>query len=381
MNDLTLRLLAEGYTPENHPSDVRWHSGYREFEYTIEAARQMVWETPCGLLRQGKAQDACGYGSFMGIDYRPENNNLRIGCPYYDEIECMHRDAAMPDGWNCTTQRTDRLYSYEQSVEKLWDAWTKIKKAAWLKVSVEYGYCRCMKWDRPSRMYLPKYDVMTCINNECKNAVCVITKCKRNYQKVNIFYDILRERRYKLRQGLFEFTDRIIEKGVKVFDKAVARTDAEIWLEENRNNFTPYYSRDDRRDSHFSEYHGKSGFGEYDYFEYTITAQNIRIERRESRDLLQDLQDIREGIGVTHASDLLKRKKEKKCERKDKQKAAKERKIERNLKRIVFEGLNTEGKPVSAFTQEWAHKQLEKRGIVTGKASQMDLFSAGLSEE
>lgn len=28
---------------------------------------------------------------------------------------------------------------------------------------------------------------------------------------------------------------------------------------------------------------------------------NIRIEQRESRDLLQDLQDIRAGIQITHA--------------------------------------------------------------------------------
>ena len=381
MNDLTKKLLAEGYASENHPDYVKWHYGFREFEYTIEAVKQFVWETPCGLLRKGCLQDACGNGSFNGITYRPENNNLRIGCPYYykdrlgeySERDCEHRDPASPCGWNCTTHRTERPYDYEQSVEKIQNTWEQIQHEVWLEATARYGYCACMEWARSKRKYVSDYHVMKCINTGCKNDICAITKRERNLEKVNIYYDILRERHYK--KGLFELTDRTIEKGVKKFDRPIARSDAEIWLRVHADNFVPRKSKDDRRELHFSKYHGSTGYNDYDWCEYKVTPQNIRIERRESRDLLQDLQDIAEGIEVFHASDIVKQKKEEKRERKAERKAAKERKVIKNMQWIAAEGIDRDGEPVSDFRREWSQKQLEKRGIVLDKQEQMDLFS------
>ena len=360
MNQLTERLLTAGYTKEKHPGYVEW-SNWNHFEFTREYLAASVWETPCGLLKKGMEYNN---GSHMGVTYCPENDNPRCGCPYYDEKPCQHRFNTNLWGWNCAYHQTDRPYDYEQSVENLWDEWDRIKHQAWMEAT-QGVYCACMEWDRVKRKYLPtRYYTQNCISANCQNEICLITKKTRNLEKVNIFYDVLREWHYK--KGLIMFNDRKIEKGVRVFKKPVARTDAELWLKRNKDEiFRP--KNDDRRDMHFSEHHGKTGFGEYGFFEFTATAQNIRIERREPRDLLQDLADAAEGLEVTHASDLEKRKKEAYRERKAKRKIAKDKKSERqiieNLRRIALEGNYIEGKPASEQMKKWAKEQLQKRGI------------------
>ena len=59
---------------------------------------------------------------------------------------------------------------------------------------------------------------------------------------------------------------------------------------------------------------------------------NIRAEARESRDLLQDLQDIRDGYTISHASDIAKREKEQK---KEKNNLAKQKRIEKLEKKLI----------------------------------------------
>ena len=54
LNELTRRLLAEGYTPEDTPPGTcEYKSYYGGWTYTSQALNQMVFETPCGLLVQG----------------------------------------------------------------------------------------------------------------------------------------------------------------------------------------------------------------------------------------------------------------------------------------------------------------------------------------
>ncbi len=378
MNKLTERLLAEGYTKENHPDHVEW-SNWQDFEYTREYLAKTVWETPCGLLKKGIG--SYNHGSHMGVDYCPENDNPRYGCPYYDEQPCPHRFNKFW-GWNCTYHQTDRLYDYEQSVEKLWDEWDKIRHQAWQEIG---GYCDCMEWNRPKRKYVPRFNIDKCIKL-CNNQVCLITKKTRNLEKVNIFYDVLREKHYRI--GLVENTERTIEKGVRVFDRAVARTDAETWLKINMDKiFRP--KKNDRCDLHFSEYHGKTGFGEYDFFEFKATVQNIRIEKRESRDLLQDLQDAREGIEVIHTSDIIKSAaKAKKQRRKEYQ----ENKAKRQEKRKIanWQRCLTDKEAAKAYAEEngvnvdlireHAAKELERRRIVIEKKlEQISLFDYTLN--
>lgn len=324
MNDLTKRLLAEGFDQDHPPEYAAW-SNWSHFEYTGKALKEMIWEAPCGLIKKG-----CGYtnGSHNGVAYCPENDNPRFGCPYYDEVPCPYRFDTKLMGWNCEFHQIVRDYDYEISVEKLWDEWGRLKSKAWQDATGVYGYCECMEWDRKSRRYLPRYDVMRCIQFGCENEVCAVTRQKRDLQKVNIYYDILRVWRYQ--KGLLEHVEKKLEKGVRKFKKAVARTDAEIWLKQyGEEAFRPKMTRSDRRDQFFSEMHGKEGFGEYNLFEFSLTVQNVRIEARERRDLAQDLADIDEGIEVVHASDVKKQQEQEKRDRRAKRQEAKRRRAER----------------------------------------------------
>ena len=72
-------------------------------------------------------------------------------------------------------------------------------------------------------------------------------------------------------------------------------------------------------------------------FDKSFNAEilNIRAESKPSRDLMQDLQDIRDGIEISHASDNEKQKKEAK---KEKRNLAKQKNIERLEKKIIEVG-------------------------------------------
>ena len=84
-NQLTRDLYAAGYTREDHPSFVYW-SDWQNFGYLFEALLKFTWETPCGLLVDGKSDLgrglACCDASFQGIDYCPENDNPLLRCPH-----------------------------------------------------------------------------------------------------------------------------------------------------------------------------------------------------------------------------------------------------------------------------------------------------------
>lgn len=324
MNDLTKRLLAEGYDQEHPPEYAEW-SNWNDFEYARTTLCEMLWEAPCGLIKKG-----CGYehGSHLGVDYCPENDNPRFGCPFGDEDPCPHRFDTKLMGWNCTFHQIVRDYNYAISVEKLEDEQQQVKSQAWQRAIAQYGYCFCMVWEDKNKEYCPQLDVNKCIQFSCKNEVCAITGKQRNLQKVNIYYDILRV--WKYQKGLLENTEKKLEKGLRVFKTAVARTDAEIWLKQHgKTEFAPKRTAADRQDQYFSKIHGKEGFGEYSLFEFSLTVQNVSIEARERRDMLQDLADIADGIEVIHASDVKKQKELDKRNRKINRQEAKQRRKER----------------------------------------------------
>lgn len=174
--------------------------------------------------------------------------------------------------------------------------------------------------------------------------------------KVNVYYDI--RRTWITRKGFLEDTKTAIEKGVKVFPRPVARTDAEIWLARKKAEFDPFEDKYiinpritplDRQQSYFSKHHRR--WPEYDYFEFRYEVENIRIEARETRDLLQDLQDVAEGIEVVHASDAIKVTKEQKKARK---KEAAEQKAKRAEKKLLAVGWDT----LEDFEQKRIYKVL-----------------------
>lgn len=334
MNKLTKRLLAEGWTRENHPDYVFWGAYDEGFEYKWEHQITLTWQTGCGLFVQGRSVGTSNTW-FMGIHYSPENGNPLIRCPY-GKKDCEHSPAGLKFPW-CPCRLSQASYNYDSSVEKLEDEQSHREHEQWMEITGGQ-YCACVvgyNGFQGGRLQV-KYDVDTCIRAGCENEFCSIRKKPRDLKKVNIFYDIRRTRITRL--GFLEETKVELEKGVKVFPRPVARTDAEIWLKIKQAQHDPIISKHiispkrtplDRREEHFSKYHRK--WPGYDYFEFHYDVENIRIEARETRDLLQDLQDVAEGIEVVHQADLLKAAKQKKSDNKAARAAAKERAIKRKL--------------------------------------------------
>lgn len=336
MNELTKRLFAEGWTEDHHPDHVFW-GFFKCFQYKWEYERELTWKTPCGLFVSGWSV-GCSETSFGGVDYTPENNNPLILCPYKRKA-CEH----IPEGLRgkyplCPCHTTEEPYDKSRSVEAIEEDRAKRYHEQYMEITGgSYCICVCDNNGFQGGLVRVEYDVQKCINYGCQNKTCVIRKQPRDLTKVNIFYDV---RRTKItRKGFLEHTDVSVTKGEKVFEKPVARTDAEIWLKVKQANYTPLNNRtviegrktpDDRRMEFFSDHHRK--WPGYDYFEFRYEVENIRIEKKESRDLLQDLRDVEEGLTVVHASDLKKAAETAKKDSRAKRREEKEAKLKRMLR-------------------------------------------------
>lgn len=101
-NELTKRLLCEGYSAEHFPEDMVHiaYGGYRGvgdvmnniyggFEYNRTYSDKLVYQTGCGKYVFGR--NAISNMSYMGVDWCHENDNPVIRCPY-DKPECPDND-------------------------------------------------------------------------------------------------------------------------------------------------------------------------------------------------------------------------------------------------------------------------------------------------
>ena len=338
LNALTQRLYAQGYTRDGHPDTVCW-GDWQNFCYKWETMLQFTWETPCGLLIQGESNVgrdvAISECFYRHVWYCPENDNPLHLCPH-GRKGCEHIPAGFPLVM-CPCHQTDRAYDYEQSVEKIKAEYAREAHKQYMELTGG-SYCACVVGSNgyAGGCYEVSYDVMNCIRYGCENPVCVIRKQPRNLKKVNIFYDV--RRTWITRLGFLEEKKVEVTKGLKVFDHAVAQTDAEIWLKMKEheasplNNYAvienPKKTPEDRRQEYFSKMHRRYG-DQYDYFEFHYEVENIRVTRSEQRDLLQDLRDVAEGIEVIHAADSMKAAKAQKRARREAAKAQRIRKVER----------------------------------------------------
>lgn len=158
--------------------------------------------------------------------------------------------------------------------------------------------------------------------------ICPILGRPLDKAKGNVYYDLKKTyRRYDLDGTIFEGQiDTEIEKGIRFFKHPVSmdicRNVVKLCQDEIRWKVNLRY----HSDLFFAEYHGM-------YFK--IEVLNIRAQEKESRDLVQDLQDIRDGIKVYHASDSEKTEKKRKSEKRQK---AKEKKIAALEKRVLEVG-------------------------------------------
>lgn len=332
LNRLTQDLYAEGYTREQHPNFVYW-SNWQNFGYRWEALLKFTWETPCGLLIRGDSDLgrglAAGDAAYGGICYCPENDNPLLLCPY-EKKACPHIPQGFPRPF-CPCRCTGRLYDYECSAEKVEAERAREIHRQYMELTGG-ACCACVvgsNGDQGGCLEV-RYDVEQCIRCCCKNEVCVIRKEKRDLRRANVFYDI--RRTWITRTGFLEEKKVELTKGVKVFPRFVAWTDAEIWLQTKQAEYDPLHSRSvsqpqmtpqDRQQAFFSKMHRQ--YGKYDYFEFHYEVENIHIARSERRDRVRDLQDAALGAEVVHDADLKKAAAEHKREAKRQRSAQRQR--------------------------------------------------------
>ena len=327
VNELTRWLLAEGWQPEDTPPGTRPYQDYDGgWTYTGEAIRSMVWETPCGLLADGR-HFLNGYMSYQGIDWRPENGNPVLCCPVFPSAPCPLRDPLLHTqglschsgdvAYQCACHQTGRPYTYEGSVDETHDhVWREADKL-WevFKAQHKGRVCRQQShYGRTTKTWRAYYDPMECANFGCCSYCDVLAK-ELDTRKGNVFYDLRKSWTVK-GEGLFpDQRKTMVEKGHKLLDRTASLTLCEAIVKYGRHRVEERV----RSEFHHDLFFNKS---------LEIEVINLRAARVDKRDILQDLQDVTNGIEVIHAADSLKAAKAQKQARREAAKARRIRKAE-----------------------------------------------------
>ncbi|WP_300606012.1 hypothetical protein [uncultured Oscillibacter sp.] len=327
VNELTRWLLAEGWQPEDTPPGTRPYQDYDGgWTYTGEAIRSMVWETPCGLLADGR-HFLNGYMSYQGIDWRPENGNPVLCCPVFPSAPCPLRDPLLHTqglschsgdvAYQCACHQTGRPYTYESSVDETHDhVWREADKL-WevFKAQHKGRVCRQQShYGRTTKTWRAYYDPMDCANFGCCSYCDVLAK-ELDTRKGNVFYDLRKSWTVK-GEGLFpDQRKTMVEKGHKLLDRTASLTLCEAIVKYGRHRVEERV----RSEFHHDLFFNKS---------LEIEVINLRAARVDKRDILQDLQDVTNGIEVIHAADSLKAAKAQKQARREAAKARRIRKAE-----------------------------------------------------
>jgi len=335
-NKLHQILITLGYTPDNHPDDVRWYSAGKEFEYTSKFLRESTWEAPCGIMRKGEFTH--GHLCYKEITWRVENNNYNFHCPYR-KADCEFFHPLLKElkiRGKCSWQMTDKPYDYNNSAEKLDD---DRRKLTLKNLEKRFGHpgmihCICCHINEQTCEPYFSFSPAECIRfmrNGCDNKVCYCTGKQRNLQKANIYYDVRITTEY--RKGFIVEPVVKMIKGRKLFDNQKAMTDLELYLQCNPN---AAIGKEKSRNEHLQPLF----FAKYYNQRYELQVENVRIEKRSTRDLMQDLMDVREGITVLHESDMVKADKAGKSQRRKEALDKRIKKLEAKILQIGYEGLD-----------------------------------------
>lgn len=378
LNELTKRLFQEGYDKEHYPDYVKpFNKFYGGFEYTLEAQRNLVFKTPCGLFVKGNHWNT-GHMSFMGVDWCLENGNPTLNCPYKNS-SCKKRHELLQGITTngrcmivlCDCALTDESYDYEHSIDKVQD--TIADKQGRLHEAFKKQHRNCPfqdYWNDENERWEFRYDPFACATHHCEYCTALRQDMYPNVRG-NVFYD-LKVTREGGGEGLLkrDFDVEII-KGKRLFEKNISLSLAEIIAKSFQHEIQRKEEMQHHRELFFSEHHGK-------YFKCEVL--NVRAEKRVSRDLEQDLKDIADGIAVIHESDLLASQKEIKHQRRIE---AEQKKVKRLLNAIFEKGLDnlnpTEKRRCEKFIRigllDWEKiEAADKNGKAQKKQKQISLF-------
>lgn len=378
LNELTKRLFKEGYDKEHYPEYVKpFNKWYGGFEYTVEAQRKLVFKTPCGLLVKGGYWNS-GYMSYMGVDWCIENGNPTLNCPY-SNADCTKRNELLKRITsygrcmivNCDCSLTDEAYDYERSIDKVKDTIEAERNILHDVFKKTHRYCVMQDyWSDGKKRWEFRYDPFICVTKHCGYCTALRKEMNPNI-KGNVFYD-LKITREGGGDGLLkrDFDVEII-KGKRLFEKNISLSIAEIIAKSFQHEIQRKENMRHHAELFFREHHGI-------YFKCEVL--NVRAEKRVSRDLEQDLQDISEGISVTHESDVFASQKEQKHNRRVE---AEQKKVKRLLKTVFEKGLDnlnpTEIRRCERFIHigllDWEEiEAADKNGKAQKEIQQISLF-------
>lgn len=299
LNKITQELLNLGYTLENPPDKFKkWDEFYGGWHYTVEQERNMVIEAPCGIIGNAWVVGAAGYCGWLGVDWCLENDNALINCPF-DKINCAKNNPLIADKKiagtvKCSVHITLKAFDYDSSIEKIRaDNEAKKEKLYQKFCDARNGKaCRIMsRFNSEKGEWSIKYDPMNCLG--C--TYCTLFDRDMGKERGNVYYDI-KTTRLRQNAGLIP-DDKVVSitKGVRLFDKKRNLELCKIIAQCGRKEIEDRVQNKYFSEIIFSSFHNR-------FFE--VEVLNIRAEKRESRDLEQDLQDIAAGIEVSHQSDI-----------------------------------------------------------------------------
>lgn len=371
-NELTKELLAKGYTETNFPYYVKLPGGcfgtqnpldnlYGGFEYKRDYAEKFVYKTGCGLFVRGSEVIT---NFFCEGEHSHENDNPVIRCPFNKSKNCEKAFNCVHE-W-CECHRTNEPYTLECSLETERKKKKEHIKEKFRQFKEEHHDRVCenhMRYDEETDSvmynYCPSHCAVCCYHPE----FCPVLQKPLDKSKGNVYYDIkmiypAREQKSG-QSSLFKQEDTVkIIKGKKVFEKPISLDIAKAYVKVESKEL-----EDKFRWNNSNEFFYNPGF-RFEIF-------NIRAEKKETRDIFQDIEDIKAGATIIHESDRLKEAKEAKKERREKAREQKRRRLIKKLKASVELSYEEQRAVEKLFTSE------EVREIVRSikpKEEQLRLF-------
>lgn len=363
MNQLTKKLLAEGYSYDNYPSYVKLPNvSYNNkeifdilggFQFQKWFLKQKVYATGCGLLCRG-SRFLHGRMILRGIDWIPENNNPTTICPYKVE-QCSKRHPYLNFAIPCTRKKmffcdcheVDIPYNFDHSIDKVNEDQEKVVEQRFKDFADRAGGRVCaqqMIYDEWTEKWTQHYNPIYCAQYSCGHSggICSLRQAPISKKKGNVFYDVKIEKEVRDETIFFGQKDVTIKKGCQFFKSSTSITICEEVARLSADNIQH------EEHMHYNQ--------QILHLGWKVSVQNIRVERRESRDLIQDLQDIKNGITVTHASDLVEKRKSDSAKKKS---IARQKRLEKLERKIIESGLGSL-EPYSAeyhFAVKWLGRE------------------------
>lgn len=342
-NQLTKRLLGEGYTVDHFPHYVQIDTSRLSgddplnnlsggFVYKWWYSDQIVYRTGCGKFVMGKnVIDEMGY---KGIIWQHANDNPVIRCPY-DIPDCPDNDSRLHGMHGgglciqcyCVCHRAEESYDYDNSIEKADKEREEEMKQKYQEFSDAHNGRICrnhMYYNERTREWSLHYEPRRCANVcYAKDGYCPILGKKLSKKRGNVFYDVKESGAYQRKGDQHSLMDGMpwtnIRKAVRFFDKPCSIDICEAFVRVQSGEIRRRY-----------EYNHSIERMINPTWDFEII--NIRAESRPSRDLLQDLADIKAGISISFDPEV---KESRKKRKKEARAAAKQKRIEKLEKKII----------------------------------------------